>query len=121
MRISDWSSDVCSSDLGYGIPWAYSDQINLGLEAGLFNNRLRGSVDLYYKEDKNQLLGIPSSAQFGYKQSYESGMDVRNTWLDLILSGVILIQQGRLSWTAALHMNLIQNEDRKSTRLTSSH
>src|SRR3546814_2820561 len=110
MRISDWSSDVCSSDLGYGIPWAYSDQINLGLEAGLFNNRLRGSVDVYYKEDKNQLLGIPSFGQFGYKQAYESGMDVGNMGFDLILSVDILVQQDGLSWTAALNINRNQNE-----------
>ncbi|QEC54343.1 SusC/RagA family TonB-linked outer membrane protein [Anseongella ginsenosidimutans] len=96
--------------VGYGIPWAYSDQANLGLEAGLFNDRLRGSVDLYYKEDKNQLLGIPSFAQFGYRQSYESGMAVRNMGLDLILSGDILTRQDGLSWTAALNMNFNQNE-----------
>src|SRR5690606_41232661 len=49
--------------VGYGIPWAYSDQLNLGVEAGLFDGRLRGSVDFYDKADKNQLLGIPSFAQ----------------------------------------------------------
>ncbi len=96
--------------VGYGIPWAYSDQLNLGVEAGLFDGRLRGSVDFYYKEDKNQLLGIPSFAQFGYQQSYETGMSVRNTGLDLILSGDILSRQEGLSWSAALNMNFNQNQ-----------
>lgn len=96
--------------VGYGIPWAYSDQVNLGLEAGLFKDRLRGSLDLYYKQDKNQLLGIPSFAQYGYEQSYESGMSVSNMGLDLILSGDILPVTNTFSWTASLNMNYNRNE-----------
>src|SRR3546814_13143592 len=37
MRISDWSSDVCSSDLPFGLESNNSDNYNVFLERGIFN------------------------------------------------------------------------------------
>src|SRR3546814_14987264 len=45
MRISDWSSDVCSSDL-YGLEtnWTYE----VGLKGRVLDNKLRFNADVYY-------------------------------------------------------------------------
>src|SRR3546814_5809058 len=47
MRISDWSSDVCSSDL---------------IDFGLFNERLSGSID-YFKKTTTDALFEQTLAQ----------------------------------------------------------
>src|SRR3546814_9021253 len=56
MRISDWSSDVCSSDLGGHLPPRYSDEAGLGMGridrprrafiGGVFDDRGLGARDL---------------------------------------------------------------------------
>lgn len=96
--------------VGYGIPWAYTDQLNIGVDFGFDNERFRGSIDWYTKNDKNQLLGIPSFAEYGYSQSYESGMNVNNMGLDFLVSADILKPSAtRLSWTSTLNFNVNRN------------
>lgn len=96
---------------GYGIPWAYTDHLNIGLDLGLANERLRIGLDWYTKHDRNQLLGIPSYAEFGYRQSYEAGMDVNNTGVELMLSvDAIRGTAGKLAWTPSLNINYNQHK-----------
>ncbi|WP_257667488.1 SusC/RagA family TonB-linked outer membrane protein [Parapedobacter tibetensis] len=96
---------------GYGIPWAYTDQLNIGLDMGLADERIRINLDWYTKHDKNQLLGIPSYAEYGYNLSYEAGMDVNNTGVELQLSAdVIQRSEGRFSWTPTLAVSYNQNK-----------
>jgi TonB-linked SusC/RagA family outer membrane protein len=97
--------------VGYGIPWAYTDQLNIGLDASWLNNRFRASVDAYIKQDKNQLIGIPSFAEFGYSQSFESGMDVSNAGVELMLGADIFqLANNGFGWTSTLSFNYNKNE-----------
>jgi len=97
--------------VGYGIPWAYTDQLDAGLDIGLLGNRFTATVDVYLKEDKNQLLGIPAYAEYGYKTSYEPGMAVRNTGIDLLLSADILSKTtSKFGWSASLNFNFNRNK-----------
>ncbi|MGK6351270.1 SusC/RagA family TonB-linked outer membrane protein [Parapedobacter sp. DT-150] len=96
---------------GYGIPWAYTDQLNIGLDMGLANERIRINLDWYTKYDRNQLLGIPSYAEFGYRQSYEAGMDVNNTGAELLLSvDAVRGTEGKFAWTPSLNIGYNQNK-----------
>lgn len=95
---------------GYGIPWAYTEQLNIGLDLGLVNERIRINLDWYTKYDRNQLLGIPSYAEYGYSQSYEAGMDVNNTGVELMISADVA-EGGtdKLGWTPSLTINYNRN------------
>ncbi|TDQ06366.1 SusC/RagA family TonB-linked outer membrane protein [Pedobacter metabolipauper] len=95
--------------VGYGIPWAYADQLNIGTDISVLKDRLRLSVDFYTKTDKNQLLGLPSYAEYGYTQSFESGMSVNNKGIDLTISGDVF-STGKFSWTPALNLNFNANK-----------
>jgi len=90
--------------VGYGVPWAYSDQLNIGADVAMLKNRLHVSVDFYTKADKNQLIGIPSYAEYGYKQSIESGMDVSNTGVDLSIHALVMAKN-KFSWNSSLNFN----------------
>lgn len=96
--------------VGYGIPWAYTDQLNIGTDFSFGKNRFRGSVDWYTKNDKNQLLGVPAFSEYGYSQSFEPGMNVNNMGVDFMFGADILkpVTKG-LSWTATLNFNLNRN------------
>ncbi|GGG91258.1 SusC/RagA family TonB-linked outer membrane protein [Parapedobacter pyrenivorans] len=96
---------------GYGIPWAYTDQLNIGVDLGFANERVRLNLDWYTKYDRNQLLGIPSHAEFGYRHSYESGMEVNNTGVDLSLAvDAVRSTNGGFSWTPSINLNYNQNK-----------
>src|SRR5690606_7799183 len=95
---------------GYGIPWAYTDQLNIGVDLGLADERIQINLDWYTKYDRNQLLGIPSYAEFGYRQSYEAGMDVNNTGVELLMRVDAFRGAGNFSWTPSLNINYNQNK-----------
>ncbi|SES08216.1 SusC/RagA family TonB-linked outer membrane protein [Pedobacter rhizosphaerae] len=95
--------------VGYGVPWAYTDQVNVGADVSMLKNRLRLSLDVYSKTDKNQLIAIPSYAEYGYKQAIESGLSVNNTGVDLTVSALV-INRNKFSWNSALNFNHNQNQ-----------
>jgi hypothetical protein len=95
--------------IGYDLPWAYSDQLNLGLDFG-FNKRVTASLDFYTRNDKNQMFGIPSLLEFGYSQEHKSGMSINNTGIDLTLTASILPETQPFSWTSSVNVNYNTNK-----------
>src|SRR3546814_8119199 len=104
MRISDWSSDVCSSDLKVELP-------------GVDQPRLLASLPLRAEDGK--IVGIVAMA-------------LRRTWLrDVLLSDdgqplantsvALLDQRGSVMAESAVGAAAGEWLDRKSTRLNSSH
>src|SRR3546814_2777373 len=100
MRISDWSSDVCSSDLGIG-------------EIGALINGTYSRSE-YYRAATN-LFQRRSSAT---KPFNTPGLLLPNILQNFPEQGYIERHQvnGALQWRASPSL-----EDRKSTRLNSSH
>src|SRR3546814_2658062 len=97
MRISDWSSDVCSSDL-------------LGIDAGTFWQVLRDAVD--YRHDF--IVAFQKAAVFGGTAALVAcyvGYHAEPT-----------IEGTSVATTrAVVNASLLVLIDRKSTRLNSSH
>lgn len=96
--------------IGYGIPWAYSDQFNASINTGFFNNRILLYADFYTKTEKNLLLGVPDGSEYGYKEAIEPGMSVNNTGLDITLSGAVIKKPNGTSWTTSVAFNVNQNK-----------
>jgi iron complex outermembrane receptor protein len=49
------------------LKWEQTTTLNAGLDYGLFNNRLTGSVDLYKRTTKDLLLYTQNPSFFGFK------------------------------------------------------
>ena len=72
------------------ITWETSTNWNFGVEFGLWDNRLNGTVDLYYKKTTDLLwwVNIPQSAgSLGY---YDNVGDIRNSGIEVTLNGGII-------------------------------
>src|SRR3546814_2198630 len=67
MRISDWSSDVCSSDL-----------------LGAFDNRLSFEAVYYHKDTKGIIVTVPAS--LGVKAGLSNPGEVSNKGIELATS-----------------------------------
>lgn len=97
--------------VGYEIPWAYTDQVNLGFRLAFLENRLRLAVDGYHKADKDMLLPVPVAAEWGYTGAYKNGLEVNNTGVDVSLAAQILpASRNKLGWLFTANLNYNKNE-----------
>ncbi|WP_018626947.1 SusC/RagA family TonB-linked outer membrane protein [Niabella aurantiaca] len=105
------SRPYTSGWVGYGIPWAYTDQLNAGVRLGLLADRLMLGLDVYKKSDKDMLLPVPVASEWGYTGAYKSGLEVSNTGLDLSLSAVIFpAKENAFSWLFTGNLNYNKNK-----------
>lgn len=91
--------------VGYGVTLPYTDRFNVAASATMLNNRLSAAVTFYNRDDKNQLLNIPLSAESGYASIYKNGMAINNKGVDLSFTGNILQNEKALSWTTGINFN----------------
>lgn len=54
------------------LSWQSTDQVDLGLEFGLFNDRITGSVDFYHQKTKDILLSVPLPASNGASSTLQN-------------------------------------------------
>lgn len=96
--------------VGYGVPWAYVQQMSAGIRAGLLQNKLQVGIDVYSKTDKDMMLPVPVPAEYGYKTAYASGLDVNNKGIDLTINARVLTASGNKP-ALSLHANFNYNRN----------
>lgn len=95
------------SNAGYGIgtdrpenfdlKWESSVQYDGALDFGFFNNRLSGTVELYYKQTRDLLFEQPQMSHFGYNTSWSNIASVDNKGLEITLNGLI-VSARKVNW-----------------------
>ncbi len=65
------------------IKWEESEQLNIALDFGWFNNRLTGSVDYYVKTTRDLLEVIPIPGHVGNEPSFANVGSVRNRGVEM--------------------------------------
>src|SRR3546814_7174347 len=111
MRISDWSSDVCSSDLGPRERRALQNVATA--DARAYDFYLRGRQYFYAMTRRDFLHAI---------QMYEQAIEIDPRYA-LAYAGIADAYSFLFRYSNALPENIAPAEraDRKSTRLNSSH
>jgi len=90
--------------------WEYSQTWNVGLDFGLFKNRLSGTIEYYLQNTKDVLLSVslPSTSGVG---SYMANIGkTQNQGVELSLNGVILENQNGWRWEAGLNLYANRNK-----------
>lgn len=98
-----------------GVPdlsWEKTDQFDIGLDFGFFNNRLTGEIDYFSKKTKDLLLNVPLPSANGFTSITKNIGDMENKGWEVVLSGNILT--GDIKWTASVNVSTYEN---KVTRL----
>lgn len=96
--------------VGYGIPWAYVEQMNGGFDIALWKNRLQASVDFYSRTDHNELLNVPAYAEYGYASAVMPGMKINNTGVDAEIAAELLPANSKFKWRSSVNVNYNRNE-----------
>lgn len=91
------------------IKWETTRQWNIGLDFGLWNQRVTGSVDYYEKDTYDMLLNLPIPNSTGFSSQINNIGSIRNTGLDVSLS-TRNISKRDFYWTSSVTFSTLHNE-----------
>jgi TonB-linked SusC/RagA family outer membrane protein len=90
------------------LTWESTKQVNIGLDAGFFRDRLNFTVDLYHKKTKDLLQQISLPTSTGFTSMWLNRGSVENKGLELSVNSII--SQGTIGWTAAANITFNKNK-----------
>lgn len=90
------------------LKWESTAQLDLGLDLGLYNNRVFVTVDFYNKQTKDLLLARPLPESSGFSSITENIGSVENKGFEFNLSTDNL--KGDLKWNTSLNLSLNRNK-----------
>ncbi len=99
------------------ITWETNGNFNAGVEFELFDTRLNGSVEFFYRKTSDMLFTFTLPPSFGYTYYYANIGDMRNRGVELELDGSI-IKLRDLEWKLNLNLTHYKN---KVTYLADEH
>jgi len=99
-----------SGFIGYGIKLPYADRTSITLDGSILNNRINVAITAYNRDNKNQVIGVPVPFETGYSLNYQSGMDINNKGLELMLNALVITNPKGLSWNTTVNFNYNKNK-----------
>ena len=91
------------------LKWEETSQFDIGVDFSLFDGRVRGNIDYYYKETKDLLLSIAVPSPSLITTQVANVGSVKNQGIELEL-GFDLIRNKDFSWDASLNFSHNKNE-----------
>lgn len=90
------------------LKWENTSQMDFGLDFGLLDGRLSGTIDYFYRKTTDMLQQVPVPPQTGFSNRWENIGDMENRGLEFSLNTRNFI--GDFNWTTNLNFSAIQNE-----------
>ena len=91
------------------ITWETNSNLNIGAEFGLFNDRLSGSLDFFYRLTSDMLFAVPVAPSMGYSSFYDNIGDMSNTGIELVLNGDI-VRTRNVVWSVNANLTSVKNK-----------
>ncbi|MDX2305674.1 MAG: TonB-dependent receptor [Microscillaceae bacterium] len=97
-------SSYANANLG----WEKTIQHNLGVDLGLFKNRINLTLDVYYKKTNDLLLNIPLPYTSGLESAFQNYGSMENKGIELALQTNNI--QGELEWNTSIVISANRNK-----------
>lgn len=94
------------------LKWEKTNQLDFGVDLGLFNNRINLEASYYYKYTTDLLLSRPLPLSTGYSSITTNVGEVSNRGLDLLINAY-LIDTHDFRWNTTLNVNYNKNRVEK--------
>lgn len=91
------------------LKWEGSSSVNLGVDLGLFANRLSLTADFFIKDTKDLLLAQELAHVTGFSTQYQNIGKIRNKGMEFSLSSTN-IQTKTFTWNTNFNISIIRNE-----------
>ncbi|MGI4735344.1 MAG: SusC/RagA family TonB-linked outer membrane protein [Janthinobacterium lividum] len=103
------TSGITTGSLGNpALQWERAGQFDLGLNAGLWQNRVTFEADVYQRTTTDLLLNAPVPQSSGYGSIIRNIGSVRNRGLELSLN-TVNIQGKDFTWSTTFNISFLQN------------
>ncbi|MCC5929915.1 MAG: TonB-dependent receptor [Cyclobacteriaceae bacterium] len=89
--------------------WEISNQLNVGVDFGLLNNRIDGSIDVYNNITSDLFITEQLSRTTGFSAIQRNAGKMRNRGIELALNGTV-INSNNFSWTIGGNFTFNDNE-----------
>lgn len=83
-----------------GLGWQSTSQVDIGVDFGLFSNRLTGSIDYYHQQTKDILLSVPLPASNGAGSTLRNLGRTEGKGLEVSVTGDIIRNPKGFNWSA---------------------
>ena len=98
--------DIPNDNLG----WEISKTISAGLDYGMFNNRITGSIDYYSTETTNMLLNRALPPSSGYSETFQNIGATASSGIEFSINGDVLRNPEGFNWNVGFNISA-QNEE----------
>ncbi|MBP8792193.1 MAG: TonB-dependent receptor [Lutibacter sp.] len=95
------------------LTWETSTTTNIGLDYGLFSNRLKGTLEYYNTKTTDLLTDISLGGNSGFSSMITNGGETKNSGIELLLTGDI-IRNNNLKWSVTGVFTKNKNEITKT-------
>ena len=92
--------------------WETNEQTNVGIDVGLWQNRVSASIDLYKRTSPNLIAAVPVSYVSGTSESINTNAaSSTNRGIDLAITTTNFVNEANgFSWTTTLNLSLYRNK-----------
>ena len=110
-KLADGGDDVIAAN--NKLKWETTITRDLGLDFGFFNERLTGTLDLYWNNTKDLILKYALGGLGGYNFQYRNIGSTDNKGVEFSLTGVILDKKSKsLNYGLSVNANISHNVNR---------
>ena len=92
-----------------GITWERSPQFNVGIDIGLFKDRVSVTGDYYVRDSKNKVFDVPVPLTTGYSMASNNYVNLRNSGVELSINSRNLSPESKLQWNT--NFNIAYNKN----------
>ena len=91
------------------LKWEKTAQLDIGLDIGLFNNRILFTADYYEKKTNDMLLSVPTPTSTGFGSALQNAGSMENKGLEFQLS-TKNIATSNLTWNSDFNISFNKNK-----------
>ena len=90
------------------LKWETTEQFNVGIDFGFFDNRITGEIDYYIKNTSDLLLAVNTPATSGFTSLVQNIGDLENKGWEFMINTVNLT--GDLTWNTNFNISFNKNK-----------
>lgn len=91
------------------LTWEKTTEINLGIDYGLFKNRINGSIDIYKRDAKDLIMKRQLPQTSGWSEIWDNVGWVRNSGIEFGIN-TVNVQINDFTWTTSIIFDANKNE-----------
>ena len=109
LRYNGNAGGYLSTNANPDLTWETNYTTNIGLDFGLFKQRLTGNIEYFNRDSRNLLQDVPISTVTGFSSTLANVGEINNHGIEVEIGGDI-INKNSLRWSASVNASFIQSK-----------